>query len=77
MSCAYTLPELFQALRQGDGPWYRRAFKAMMAYLGDNAKRAHPKRDARTGRTALGLKPDFKVSDGKAIKGKTRQPMAA
>ena len=77
MSCAYALPELFQSLRQGDGPWYRRAFKAMMAYLGDNTKRAHPKRDARTGRTALGLKPAFKVSDGKAIKGKTRQPMAA
>jgi hypothetical protein len=64
-------------LRHGDGPWYRRTFKAMIVYLGDNAKRAHPKRDARTGRTALDLQPGFKVSDRKAIKGKTSQPMAA
>jgi hypothetical protein len=77
MSCAYTLSELFQSLRHGDGPWYRRTFKAMIVYLGDNAKRAHPKRDARTGRTALDLQPGFKVSDRKAIKGKTSQPMAA
>ncbi len=77
MACAYTLPELFQSLRHGDGPGYRRTFEAMMAYLGDNAKRAHPKRDARTGRTVLDLQPDFKVSDRKAIKGKPRQPMAA
>lgn len=48
-----------------------------MAYLGDNAKRAHPKRDARTGRTVLDLKPDFEVSDRKAVRGKTSQPMAA
>ena len=77
MASAYALPELFQAVRYGDGPWYRRAFKAMMAYLGDNAKRAHPKRDARTGRTVLGLKPDFEVSDHKAVRGNTKQPMAA
>jgi hypothetical protein len=49
----------------------------MIAYLGDNAKRAHPKRDARTGRTALDLKPDFEVSDRKAVRGKNSQPMAA
>jgi hypothetical protein len=77
MASAYALPELFLSLRHGDGPWYRRAFKAMMAYLGDNAKRAHPKRDARTGRTALDLKPDFEISDCKAIRGKTSQPLAA
>jgi hypothetical protein len=77
MSSAYALPELFQSLRYGDGPGYRRAFKSMIAYLGDNAKRAHPKRDARTGRTALDLKPDFEVSDRKTVRGKNSQPMAA
>ena len=49
MPSAYELPELFRALRYGDGPWYRRAFESMIAYLGKNAKRAHPKRDDRTG----------------------------
>jgi hypothetical protein len=77
MASAYALPELFQALRYGDGPWYRRAFKALIAYLGGNAKRAHPKRDARTGRTALNLKPNFEVSDCKTIRGKAGQPKAA
>ena len=57
MPSAYELPELFRSLRHGDGPWYRLAFDAMIAYLGKNAKRAHPKRDSRTGRSRLGLKP--------------------
>ena len=77
MASAYALPELFQSLRYGDSPWYRRAFQAMMTYLGDNAKRAHPKRDARTGRTALDLKPVFEVSDYKASRSKTGQRMVA
>lgn len=77
MASAYALPELFQSLRYGDGPGYRQAFKAMMTYLGDNTKRAHPKRDARTGRTLLDLKPDFEVSDRKAVRVKTSQPTAA
>ena len=51
MPSAYDLPELFRALRHGDGPWYRRAFKAMIDYLGRNARRAHHERDARTGRS--------------------------
>ena len=34
MPSAYDLPELFRALRYGDGPWYRRVFKAMIRYLG-------------------------------------------
>ena len=55
MPSAYAFPELFRALRYGDGPWYRRAFKAMIHYLGRNARRAHPERDARTGRSRLGL----------------------
>ena len=63
MMPAYVLPELFRALRHGAGPWYRRAFEAMIRYLGTNAKRAHPQRDARTGRAQLGLKPIFELID--------------
>ncbi len=61
MPSGYKLPDLFEALRDGDGPRYRRAFEAMMAYLGKNAKRAHPKRDAQTGRARLGLNPMFQL----------------
>jgi len=77
MPSAYDLPELFRALRHGDGPWYRRAFKAMIHYLGRNAKRAHPERDARTGRSRLGLKPIFQLSDQKALTDNGEQPAAA
>jgi hypothetical protein len=68
MPSAYALPDLFRSLRYGDGPWYRRAFKALISYLGSNAKRAHPKRDAHTGRATLELKPVFELSNQKAIK---------
>jgi Transposase DDE domain len=67
MMPAYVLPDLFRALRHGNGPWYRRAFAAMIRYLGANAKRAHPQRDARTGRAQLGLKPVFELTDHKAF----------
>lgn len=77
MPPAYALPELFRALRNGDGLWYRRAFEAMIAYLGKNAKRAHPKRDRRTGRSRLGLKPLFQVSIKKGLKDNGEQPVAA
>jgi hypothetical protein len=77
MSPAYVLPELFRSLCDGDGPWYRRAFKAMIRYLGSNAKRAHPKRDARTGRAQLGLKPVFALSDHKALMDNSGEPVAA
>lgn len=77
MNPAYVLPELFRSLRQGDGPWYRRAFKAMIRYLGGNAKRAHPNREARKGRAQLGLKPIFQLSDHKAIMNTGGKPVAA
>jgi hypothetical protein len=77
MPSAYALPELFRSLRNGDGPWYRCAFKAMIMYLGNNAKRAHPKRDDRTGRSRLGLKPLFQVSGQKRLKDSGEQPAAA
>jgi len=77
MPSAYQLPELFRALRDGDGPWYRRAFEAMIAYLGTNAKRAHPKRDRRTGRSRLGLQPLFQVPTQKGNQECGDQPEAA
>jgi hypothetical protein len=66
MMPAYILPELFRSLRYGDGSWFRRVFKAMMRYLGNNAKRAHPQRDAQTGRARLGLKSIFELNEHKA-----------
>lgn len=77
MPSAYELPQLFRALRHGDGPWYRRAFEAMLAYLGKNAKRAHPKRDARTGRARLGLKPLFEIAAQKGAHDTGEQPAVA
>jgi Transposase DDE domain len=74
---AYALPELFRALRHGDGPWYRRAFKAMIHDLGRNAKRAHPERDARTGRSRLGLKPIFQLSAQQSLTDRSEQTVAA
>jgi Transposase DDE domain len=77
MPSAYELPELFRSLCDGDGPWYRRAFESMIAYLGKNAKRAHPERDDRTGRSRLGLKPIFQLSGQKGLKDNCEQPVAA
>ena len=77
MPSAYDLPELFRSLREGDGPWYRRAFEAMIAYLGKNAKRAHPKRDNRTGRSRLGLTPMFQIANQQELKDDCEQPAAA
>ena len=77
MMPAYVLPELFRSLRHGDGPWFRRAFKAMMRYLGRNAKRAHPKRDVRTGRAQLGLKSIFELTEHKAFMDNSGKQVAA
>src|SRR6266436_1828007 len=56
---------------------YRRAFEAMIRYLGGNAKRAHPQRDARTGRSQLGLKPVFALTDPKAFMDSREERVAA
>ena len=77
MPSTYALPDLFRALRDGDGPWYRRVFGAMMRYLGQNAKRAHPKRDARTGRTRLGLKSVFQLSEYQMLIDSSEELVAA
>jgi len=49
----------------------------MIAYLGKNARRAHPERDARTGRARLGLKPIFQLSEQQAFIDNDEQPAAA
>lgn len=77
MSPAYVFPELFRALRHGDGPWFRRAFAAIIRSLGANAKRAHPRRDARTGRARLGLKPIFALTDNTALTDNCEDRIAA
>jgi hypothetical protein len=77
MPSAYALPEVFRALRHGDGPWYRHAFRAMMRYFGTNAKRAHPKRDTRTGRARLGLQPLFQLSENQALIANEEEAVAA
>ena len=76
MPSGYKLPDLFEALRYGEVPWYHRAFEAVIGYLGKSAKRAHPKRDARTGRSRLGLKPLFQLSVQQELKN-CEQPAAA
>ncbi len=77
MPSAYDIPELFKALRHGDSPWYRRAFESMIEYLGKNAKRAHPKRDARTGRSQLGLQSIFQLSNQKGVIDDDELPLVA
>ena len=77
MSPAYVLPELFRALRHGNGPWFRRAFEVVIRSLGANAKRAHPRRDARTGRSRLGLQPIFAHTDNTALTDKGEHRIAA
>jgi Transposase DDE domain len=77
MPSASNLPKLFRALRYGNGPWYRRAFQEMIHSLGRNAKRAHPERDARTGRSRLGRKPIFQLSDQQSLTDNSEQPVAA
>jgi len=77
MSPAYVFPELFRALRHGDGPWFRRAFEAFIRYLGANAKRAHPRRDERTGRSRLGLRPIFELTDNTTLTDNCEDGIAA
>ena len=77
MSPAYVLPELFRALRHGDGPWFRQAFEEIIRYLGANARRAHPRRDERTGRSQLGLKPVFALTDNTELTHNCEDGLAA
>lgn len=77
MTPAYVFPELFRTLRHGDGPWFLRAFEALIRSLGANAKRAPPRRDERTGRARLGLKPIFELTDDTALTDNCEDRIAA
>lgn len=77
MNPAYVLPELFRAVRRGDGPGLRCAFEKVIRYLGTNAKRAHPKRDKHTGRSRLGLQPVFELTDNTERSNNSKEKMAA
>lgn len=56
MCLRHVLPDIFRALFNQSTTLTQRTRRALL-YLLNNAKRAHPKRDARTGRTKLGLVP--------------------
>ena len=77
MPSAYELPELFRALRYSDELGYRRVFQSVIDYLGKNAKRAHPERDTRTGRSQLGLQPLFQLSEQQGVHDSHKQPAVA
>jgi hypothetical protein len=77
MTPAYVFPELCRTLRHGDGPRFLRAFEARIRSLGANAKRAHPRRDERTGRARLGLKPIFELTDNTALTDNCEDRIAA
>ena len=51
------LSQVVKALIRGSEPAIRKAFGKVVEYLAGNAKRAHPKRDRKTGRSQLGLEP--------------------
>lgn len=57
MCAHYTLHDIFRALIEGRRGHIVKAIEAALAYLASNATRAHPKRDRRSGRLQLGLRP--------------------
>jgi hypothetical protein len=57
MCAPHVLAEILQALVNRSHRGLLAAFERAVSYLAVNAKRAHPKRDRRTGRLQLGLAP--------------------
>ena len=56
--CAWlVLSPLLEAVATSSPAHLRAAFMAALKFLADNARRAHPKRDKRSGRLAVGLRP--------------------
>lgn len=51
------LHELFRTLATGFPRRQRQALKEVMDYLATNARRSHPKRDRRKGRSQIGVEP--------------------
>ena len=63
MCAMHVLGDLIEALKRGDGAWLYAALEAAITYLACHARRAHPARDRRTGRSQLGLEPGFENDD--------------
>jgi hypothetical protein len=59
----HVLGEVVEALKRGDETGLYAALEAAITYLACHARRAHPARDRRAGRSQLGLEPLF-GSDG-------------
>ncbi len=57
----YVLRDIFHALMHSPRQ-FNKVIMHALAYLSKNAQRAHPKRDARTGRSKLGLQPVYEVA---------------
>lgn len=55
MAFRYKAPELFRAMLHAQR--IDRRFRDLVTYLAGNAQRAHPNRDRKTGRLAIGLRP--------------------
>jgi hypothetical protein len=49
----------------------------LATHLGANATRAHPRRDERTGRSRLGLKPIFELTDNTTLTDNCEDGIAA
>ncbi len=65
MAFGYKAEGLLQALLDGHG--VRKRLKELVRYLTENAQRAHPKRDRRTGRLAAGLRAIRLSASGAAL----------
>lgn len=57
MCAHHVLHDIFHALIEGRRGYLIKAIEAALRYLAANAMRAHPKRDRRSGRLQLGLRP--------------------
>src|SRR6266850_144959 len=63
MCAMHVLGDLVEALKSGDVTGLYTALEAAITYLACHARRAHPARDRRTGRSQLGLEPFFENDD--------------
>ena len=63
MCAMHVLGDLVEALKSGAVTGLYTALEAAITYLACHARRAHPARDRRTGRSQLGLEPFFENDD--------------
>ena len=63
MCAVHVLGDIVEALQSGDVAGLYAALEEAVTYLACHARRAHPERDRRTGRSQLGLEPLFGSDD--------------